>query len=60
MKNILIKIIIIISIYPLLACSKSQNKSLEVDNKSYINNFELLQENSKNDTRIKISSPKAN
>tara|TARA_B100000965_G_C19503340_1_gene718484 strand:+ start:548 stop:1147 length:600 start_codon:yes stop_codon:yes gene_type:complete len=36
------------------------NKSIvKIDNKSYINDFELLQKNSNNITSVKITSPKA-
>ena len=59
MKNFLIYFFTLFSIFPLFSCHKYQKQSIEVDNKSYINDFELLQENSRNDTRIKITSPKA-
>ena len=49
----------IFTVLPLFACQKTQVKTIEVDNKSYINDFELLQENTKNNTRIKITSPQA-
>ena len=42
-----------------MGCQKSNKSTSQIDNKSYINNFELLQENNSNDTRVRISSPKA-
>tara|TARA_B100001250_G_C19658536_1_gene725977 strand:+ start:255 stop:914 length:660 start_codon:yes stop_codon:yes gene_type:complete len=50
---------ILFPIFCLLSCSKSNNNKLEVDNKSYISKFELVQLNSNNDMVIKITSPKA-
>ena len=51
----------LLSILPLLACqSTNKTKSnTKLENKSFIKNFELLQENNSNDTRIRITSPKA-
>ena len=46
-------------ILPLLACQKPKKQSINLDNKSYIKDFELFQKNSSNDTRVKITSPKA-
>ena len=54
--NYLLTLLIIL---PLFACQKSKKQSLNLDNKSYIKDFVLLQENSINDTRVKITSPKA-
>jgi len=44
---------------PLLGCQKSDKSTTQIDNKSYINDFELLQENPNNSTSIRITSPKA-
>lgn len=60
--NIFTKYILsLLTILPLLACqSTNKTKSnTKLDNKSFIKNFELLQENNSNDTRIRITSPKA-
>ena len=46
-------------ILPLIACQKTKVESNDIDNLTYINNFELLQENPSKDTTIKIISPKA-
>ena len=59
MNKLLLNFISLLSILPLTACQLSPNANIDFDNKSYINNFELIQENSTNDTRIKINSPKA-
>ena len=59
MKIIYTYLVSILAIIPLLACQKNQDKSLVIDNKSYINNFEILQENPNNDYSIRISSPRA-
>ena len=48
-----------IIILPLLGCQKSNKYTNKIDNKSYINSFELIQENPTNQTSIKIISPKA-
>ena len=37
----------------------TNNYTTQIDNKSYINDFELLQENPNNQTSLKIISPKA-
>ena len=50
----------IFSVLPLFACQKSQVITNTLDNKSYINDFELIQENTNNNTRVKITSPHAN
>tara|TARA_Y100001968_G_scaffold211774_1_gene194905 strand:- start:208 stop:867 length:660 start_codon:yes stop_codon:yes gene_type:complete len=47
------------SLLPLLACQKIKNETLEIDNKSYINDFELIQKNPMNQTKVNITSPKA-
>ena len=59
MKNFILNLFFIISVIPILSCKKTINNTLETDNNSYINDFELLQSNSINDTLIKITSPKA-
>ncbi len=55
----LIKLFILLCTFPLYACQKSQLVIKDIDNNSYINNFELIQENPNNETTIKIKSPKA-
>ncbi len=52
-------IVLIIFLLPLFGCQKSNKSATQIDNKSYINDFELLQENPNNQTSIKITSPKA-
>ena len=52
-------ILAIFTLLPLVACQKTQLKTNEIDNKSFINNFELIQDNKKNNSRIKITSPQA-
>ncbi|ABM75574.1 possible SMC domain N terminal domain [Prochlorococcus marinus str. NATL1A] len=59
MNSFNIYLLFILTIFPLLGCQKSNKSTAQIDNKSYINDFELLQENPNNDTRIKITSPKA-
>ena len=59
MKYFQIYFLLILSTLLLLGCQKSNKSASQIDNKSYINNFELLQENNSNDTRVRISSPKA-
>jgi len=44
---------------PLFGCQKSNKSSTQIDNKSYIKDFELLQENPNNQTSVRITSPKA-
>ena len=51
--------LLIITILPILGCQKSDKPATKIDNKSYINDFELLQENPNKSTSIKITSPKA-
>ena len=50
---------LIITMLPLFGCQKSNKTSIQIDNKSYINDFELLQENPNNQTSVRITSPKA-
>ena len=59
MKSFNIYLLFILTIIPLLGCHKSNKSTAQLDNKSYINDFELLQENSNKDTSVKITSPKA-
>ena len=59
MKSFNIYLLFILTIFPLLGCQKSNKSTAQIDNKSYINDFELLQENPNNETRVKITSPKA-
>ena len=59
MKYLPIYFLLIITTLPLFGCQKSNKSSTQIDNKSYINDFELLQENPNNQTSIRITSPKA-
>ena len=59
MKSFNIYLLFILTIFPLLGCQKSNKSTAQVDNKSYINDFELLQENPNKETSVKITSPKA-
>ncbi len=59
MKYLPIYFLLIISTLPLFGCQKSNKSSTQKDNKSYIKDFELLQENPNNQTSVKITSPKA-
>ena len=59
MKSCKFYLLFILTIFPLLGCQKSNKSISQVDNKSYINDFELLQENPNNETSVKITSPKA-
>ena len=59
MKYLPIYFLLIISTLPLFGCQKSNKSSTQLDNKSYINDFELLQENPNNQTSVRITSPKA-
>jgi len=52
-------LIILFSVVPLMSCQKTNNNIVEVDNSSYISDFELVQKNQTNDSIIKIISPKA-
>ncbi len=58
MNNLPSHFLLIITILPLFGCQQLNKSATQVDNKSYINNFELLQENPNNQTSIKITSPK--
>ena len=59
MKYLPIYLLLIITTLPLFGCQKSNKSSTQIDNKSYINDFELLQENPNNQTSVRITSPKA-
>ena len=59
MNNLPIYLLLIITVIPLFGCQKLNKSSTQIDNKSYISNFELVHENPKNQTSIKITSPKA-
>ena len=59
MKYLHIYFLLLITLFPLFGCQKSNKSNTQIENKSYINNFELLQENPNNQTSIKITSPKA-
>ena len=59
MKYLPTYFLLLISILPLLGCQKPNKSTTQIDNKSYINDFELLQKNADNQTSIKITSPKA-
>ncbi len=59
MKSFNIYLLFILIIFPLLGCQKSNKSTLQIDNKSYINDFELLQQNPNKETSVKITSPKA-
>ena len=59
MKYLPIYFLLITTTLPLFGCQKSNTYSTQIDNKSYINDFELLQENPKNQTSVRITSPKA-
>ncbi len=59
MKYFQFNLLLILATILLLGCQKTHRSVSKIDNKSYINNFELLQENNSNDTRVRITSPKA-
>ena len=59
MKYLSYYFLIFIHIFFLFGCQKSNKSTIQIDNKSYLNDFELLQENPNNKTIIKITSPKA-
>ena len=59
MKYLPIYFLLIITTLPLFGCQKSNKSSTQIDNKSYIKEFELLQENPNNQTSVRITSPKA-
>ena len=59
MKYLPIYFLLIITITQLFGCGKSNKSAIEIDSKSYIKDFELIQENPNNQTSIKILSPNA-
>ena len=58
MRKINIYIIFLFLVIPIYGCKKIEDLN-KLDANSYINNFELLQENPNNESKIKISSPEA-
>ena len=59
MNYLSIYVLLIITILPLYGCLKTRETSSQIGKKSFINVFELVQENPKNQTSLKITSPKA-
>ena len=59
MQKGILYLILVFSVFPLMSCQRSNNNIVEVDNNSYISDFELVQKNQENDSIIKIISPKA-
>ncbi|WP_269610331.1 LPS export ABC transporter periplasmic protein LptC [Prochlorococcus marinus] len=59
MKYFQIYFLLIFSLLPLFGCEKFKKSTTKIDNKSYINDFVLLQENPNNQTSVKITSPNA-
>ena len=59
MKYLPIYFLLIITTLPLFGCQKSNKSSTQIDYKTYIKDFELLQENPNNQTSVRITSPKA-
>ena len=59
MQKGILYLILVFSVFPLMSCQRSNNNNVEVDNNSYISDFELVQKNQDNDSIIKIISPKA-
>ena len=59
MNNLSFYFFLIVTILPLVGCQKVNKSAIQNDNKSYINNFELSQENPNNQTSVIITSPKA-
>ena len=58
MKNIFLITITLFYIIPLLSCKREVSTTDQNDNKSYLSDFELIQERP-NNTKIEITSPKA-
>ena len=58
-KHIYLFILLLLCTFPLCGCQKTQVKIKEIDDNTYINDFELFQENPNNEITIKIKSPKA-
>ena len=59
MKYLTIYFLLIITSLTLFSCQKSNKSSNQIDNKSYIKDFQLLQENPINEISVRITSPKA-
>ena len=59
MNKFILYFVVLFHMVAILGCKKIQNEQKEIDNKSYINDFELSQKNSLNETLVKITSPKA-
>ena len=59
MKKLNLYLFILLTIFSSLSCNRNKKPKINLDNNSYLNNFELIQQNSINSTRIKISGPKA-
>ena len=59
MQKGILYLILVFSVFPLMSCQRTNNNIVEVDNNSYISDFELVQKNQDNDSIIKIISPKA-
>ena len=59
MKYLQIYFLLIITILPVYGCQKSNKSATQIDNKTSIIDFEILQENPNNLTSIRITSPKA-
>ena len=59
MKYLPIYFLLITTTLSLFGCQNRNKSSTQIDSKSYINDFELLQENPKNQTSVRITSPKA-
>ena len=59
MKYLPIYYLLIITSLPLFGCQKLNKSSTQIDNKSYIKDFELLQENPNSNTSVRVTSPKA-
>jgi len=58
-KYLPIYYLLIITSLPLFGCQKLNKSSTQIDNKSYIKDFELLQENPNSNTSVRVTSPKA-
>ncbi len=59
MKSKTIVFISILISIPLTSCNRNSVLDTNIDNKAYITDFELIQQNPRNNTKIKINSPKA-
>ena len=60
MYKLHINLFSLLFIFPILGCKKNyQESTIDTYDKSYINNFELVQDNSKSKISFKILSPKA-